>query len=270
MTKILNIAYVFTAFCATLIVFSCGENKAGGVNLFSVKQDQELGAQLKDEINSNPDQYPVLAYAGNEKAYNYLYAMRDAILGSDVINYRQEFGWELYIIKDDATLNAFCAPGGYMYVYTGLIKYLDQADHLAGVIGHEIAHADQRHSTKQMTKSYGLQILVSIIAGGDKSQLAEIAAGLATLSFSRAHEKDADSHSVEYLCDTKYAANGAAAFFEKLVAEGQGGGTPAFLSTHPNPGNRVQSINAKATADGCSTALSTNSGYQNFKEMMPR
>ena len=47
------------------------------------------------------------------------------------------------IIDNDETLNAFCLPGGFIYVYTGLIKYLDSEDHLAGVLGHEIAHADQ-------------------------------------------------------------------------------------------------------------------------------
>ena len=62
-----------------------------------------------------------------------------------------DFDWELKIIHDDETLNAFCAPGGYIYVYTGLIKFLAHEDNLAGVIGHEIAHADLRHSTQQLT-----------------------------------------------------------------------------------------------------------------------
>ena len=56
---------------------------------------------------------------------------------------RDDFEWQLKIIEDDATLNAFCAPGGFMYVYTGLIRYLEVEDHLAGVIGHEMAHADR-------------------------------------------------------------------------------------------------------------------------------
>lgn len=255
--------------CAVML-FSTGCKKdGGGINLFTIEQDKQFGQQLEQEIASNPSEFPVLSYTGNETAYNYLYEMRDAILASDEVRYRDEFEWNLYIINDDNTLNAFCAPGGYIYVYTGLINYLSEADHLAGVIGHEIAHADQRHSTQQMTEAYGIDLLLGILAGGNSSQLSEIASGLASLGFSRADEKDADDHSVDYLCDTDYAANGAAAFFEQLIADGNAGGTPAFLSTHPNPDNRVESINDRATEAGCSTTLKPDAGYAAFVASLP-
>lgn len=265
MKKILLLSFslLFVAFLGS----SC--KKGNGVNIFTVEQDKQFGAQLKAQIDSTPSQYPVLPYIGNEQAYNYLYAMRDEILASDAIQYRTKFNWELYIIQDDSTLNAFCAPGGYIYVYTGIAKFLEEADHLAGVLGHEIAHADRRHSTQQMTQTYGLEVLLSVIAGDDPGMLAQIAAGLTSLSFSRSHETDADDHSVEYLCDTQYASNGAAAFFQKLIDQGQAGGTPAFLSTHPDPGNRVQNINSGATELGCSTTLKPNAGWAAFQASLP-
>ena len=153
-------------------------------------------------------------------------------------------------------------------MYTGLAKYLDQADHLAGVLGHEIAHADQRHSTQQMTQSYGINTLISIVSGNNPGMLAQLAVGLTSLKFSRNHEKDADNHSVDYLCDTKFASNGAAAFFEKLLQQGGSSG-PAFLSTHPNPGNRVQAINARAKELKCSLTAKPNAGYAAFKASLP-
>ena len=260
---------LFTGLMAMMLIAVTGCKKGKGVNIFTVQQDKELGAQLKAQIDSSPTEYPVLPYVGNEQAYNYMYAMRDEILSSDEITYRNEFLWELYIIQDDSTLNAFCAPGGYIYVYTGIMKYLDEADHLAGVLGHEFAHADQRHSTQQMTQVYGLELLLSVIAGDDPGALAQLAAGLASLSFSRSHETDADEHSVDYLCDTEYASNGAAAFFQKLIDQGQAGGTPAFLSTHPDPGNRVTKINARATELGCSTTLKANAGWTAFQALLP-
>jgi len=256
--------FIFIAVTAlALVMGSC--KKDSGINIFTLEQDKQFGAQLKAQIDSSPAQYPVLPYIGNEAAYNYLYAMRDEILTSDKIQYKNEFNWELFIINDDSTLNAFCAPGGYIYVYTGIIKFLDEADHLAGVLGHEIAHADRRHSTQQMTQTYGIEVLLSILAGDNPGMLAQIAAGLTSLSFSRSHETDADDHSVEYLCDTEYASNGAAAFFQKLIDQGQSGGTPAFLSTHPDPGNRVQNINSDANAQGCSIALKPNAGWAAFQ-----
>lgn len=260
---------LFLSFFLLFILAISGCKKGKGINVFTVQQDKEFGAQLKQEIDANPSMYPVLPYIGNETAYEYMYAMRDAILSSDELRYRDEFNWELYLIEDDSTLNAFCAPGGYMYVYTGLIKYLEEADHLAGVVGHEIAHADQRHSTQQMTQVYGLEVLLSVLSGDDPNALAEMAAGLAALGFSRSHEKDADDHSVDYLCDTDYASNGAAAFFQKLIDSGQTGGTPAFLSTHPNPGNRVQAINDRANDLNCSTTLKPNEDYTAFQNSLP-
>lgn len=257
----------FTLIFVVISLFTSSCKKGNGINIFTIEDDKQLGLQLRQQIDSNPSQYPVLPYIGNEAKYNYLYAMRDEILNSDKIKYKNEFNWELFIIDDDSTLNAFCAPGGYIYVYSGIIKFLDEADHLAGVLGHEIAHADRRHSTQQMTEAYGIQLLLSVVAGENPGLIAQIAAGLTTLSFSRSHETDADDHSVEYLCDTDYASNGAAAFFQKLISQGQSGGIPAFLSTHPDPGNRVQNINADAGNLGCSTTLKPNAGWAAFQAL---
>jgi len=118
-------------------------------------------------------------------------------------------------------------------------------------MGHELAHADRRHSVNQMIKSYGVQTLLNIALGSD-SQLGTIASGLASLKFSRSDESDADAWSVEYLCGSEYEANGAAGFFQKLEDSGQSSGTPVFLSTHPSPANRIVDINTKADEMNCS------------------
>ncbi|CAA6809724.1 MAG: Peptidase family M48 [uncultured Aureispira sp.] len=225
------------------------------VNVFTVSQDKELGAQLEAEIASDPAQYPLLSEVDYPDAYAYLLEMRDEILASPEVKYKTEFEWKLKIIDDDV-LNAFCAPGGYIYVYTGLMKYLEKSDHLAGVLAHEIAHADQRHSSASMTEQYGIETLVAIASqNATAAQLSQVAGGLTQLGFSRAHETDADDHSVDYLQSTKYACDGASGFFAKLIATGQTSGTPAFMSTHPDPGNRVTKITERADELGCSKAL---------------
>ena len=102
---------------------------------------------------------------------------------------------------------------------------MDHEDELAGVMGHEIAHADLRHSTQQLTQAFGLGVLLAILVDGDPGLLTEIAASLVNLSFSRSDESEADEASVEYLCNTNYAADGTAGFFEKL----EGFEVPEFL-----------------------------------------
>lgn len=251
---------------STLFYSGCGKN---GINIFSIQNDIELGQQTKAQIEADPAQFPILNPASHQAAYSYLYAMRDDILNSGKINYRSQFAWEIYIIDDDNTVNAFCTPGGYIYVYTGLIKYLENKSSLAGVMGHEMAHADRRHSTNQLTKRYGVQTLLDILVGKDQNMLTQIGAELISLSFSRSDEKDADTYSVNYLCPTKYRADGAADFFIKLNNHG-GSSVPAFLSTHPNPENRVQNIQAEASSNGCVStipATEEDQGYLQFRAL---
>ncbi len=226
--------------------------KKGGVKelLFPVEQDIKLGQQLSDHIATNPKEFPLVDSTKNPLLYQSMYKFRDIILNSGKVRYKDQFAWKIKIINDPKTLNAFAAPGGFIYIYTGLINYLDKPEHFAGVMGHELAHADRRHSVNQMIKNSGVQLLLEIALGSDNG-LAQLATGLAGLKFSRSDEKDADEWSIEYLCNSQYAANGAAGFFEKLIAEEQQGSTPEFLSTHPSPDNRVKNINDKATAMGC-------------------
>lgn len=252
--------------------YSCEQIKNMGknVNLFPISQDKQLGLQVKEEINSNTTEYKILDRSKYATAYSHLDRITNNILNSGKVEHKNDFAWETYIIHDDNVLNAFCTPGGYIYVYTGLIKYLDSESDLAGVMGHEIAHADLRHSTSQLTKQYGIEIL-GAIALGEKSQttVAQVAKSMVGLKFSRDHETQADANSVSYLCPTIYHADGAASFFEKLVKNNQTGGTPEFLSTHPSPANRVEAIKAKSKTMSCKAGQAYTSQYAAFKKALP-
>ncbi len=191
------------------------------------------------------------------------------ILNSGKLEHRNDFDWQVKLIQNDKTLNAFCTPGGKIYVYTGIIKYLDSEDDLAGVMGHEIAHADKRHSTEAMTRDMGITTLLNIVAGQNQSMLVTLAKNLSDLKYSRTHETEADAYSVQYLSGTNYRCNGAASFFKKIQASGGSQG-PEFLSTHPDPGNRIQNINSQAKNKGCNTTASApDAQYADFKASLP-
>lgn len=259
---------VFIGFILAVVIAACGPREQGqGFNLFSLQQDRELGAQVAAEIEGNPQKYPILDSARHSAAYRYLYDMRDSILNSGNLLHKDEFIWRLRIIHDDSTLNAFCTPGGYIYFYTGIMKYLDAEDQLAGVLAHEIAHADYRHSTRQMTRMFGVKTLLSVIAG-DKKLLKDVTGAIIGLRFSRSHETEADKGSVHYLCPTAYNAAGGAKFFEKIQAEG-GGRTPEFLSTHPNPENRIEDFHTEKIEMGCMGNNSYEERYKQFLATLP-
>jgi len=173
----------------------------------------------------------------------------------------------LRIIQDDSTLNAFAAPGGYIYIYTGILKFLDSEDQFAGILGHEIAHADLRHSTRSMTKMYGIQVLLDVLAG-DRAAIKQMTAGLIGLKFSRKHESQADAKSVDYLCPLDYNANAGGAFFEKITALG-GSRTPEFLSTHPDPGDRIENFQNMAIVNGCQGTKTYETEYKAMLAKLP-
>lgn len=266
-----RISFFLSLIFILFISLSCDKNN--DLVVFPIDQDKQLGKQVSDTIASMPSQFPILSRTQYPQAYSYLDGIVQKILNSGEVTYKDEFAWEVHIIKDDSTLNAFATPGGYIYVYTGLIKYLDKEDDLAGVLGHEIAHSDQRHSMKQIRDQYGLGVVASVLLGNDPGALAEIVAGiagqLATLKFSRSHEKEADDYSVIYLSKTPYQCNGAYSFFQKMIDEQQTGNTPEFLSTHPNPETRVEDINKKAAEIKCSTKPLDPASYASFKAMLP-
>lgn len=243
------------------------KNAVNNFNMMPIDQDIQIGQEVQKEINSKPAEYPILPEKGNEQIYQYIRDITTKVLNAGQLTYRHVFPWEVKIIHDDKTLNAFCAPGGYIYVYTGLIKFLDSEDQLAGVMGHEIAHADLRHSTRQMSKAMGLTLLTQILVGQKQEELQQLAIGIIGLSFSREHETEADMASVEYLCNTEYNAAGAAGFFRKM--EGQPT-PPVFLSTHPNPSNRVMKIDAEKTRLTCSGGQTYNSKYVQMKNLLPK
>lgn len=265
------IYFSLLALLITVGYSSCDKND-NFVPFFSIEDDKALGAQVSQEINNDP-QYKILSRSKYASSYQYLQGIVDDILNSGEVAYKDEFDWTLTILEDDNTLNAFATPGGYIYVYTGLIKYLDNVDALAGVMGHEIAHADLRHTSRNLQKQYGVSILLSILVGDNASQLeaiaAQIAGTAAGLQFSRAFETESDIRSVEYLSKTGYACDGAKLFFQKLESQGQGSGTPQFLSTHPSPENRIQDITDKAMQENCDTTLLANSGYSTFVQGLP-
>ncbi len=245
-----NLPYILVMLAGLFFVSGCADD--GSINIFSIEDDIELGQQLRDQVLASKDEFTIVPRSQNPSAYNYLESIIQDILNSGEVKYAEEFDWEVYLVKDDSTLNAFAAPGGYIFVYTGLIKYLDKKDAFAGVMGHEMGHADRRHSTKQLTKQYGVATMLDILLGSDDNTIKDVLGSLMALKFSRTDETDADTQAVIYLCESDYAANGVAYFFEKLEAEGVSS-PPQFLSTHPSPENRIENIYKQVEDRGCDT-----------------
>ena len=147
-------------------------------------------------------------------------------------------------IQRNKEVNAFAAPGGLIVVYTGLIAEAGSAEEVAGVLAHEMAHATNRHSMRQMLYAGGLLPLAGLLIGQpDAAALFQSLGQLSELKFSRTQEEDADRTGFDTLVAAGISAEGMARFFDRLA---EAGAPPSFLSTHPSSTDRAASIRARA------------------------
>jgi predicted Zn-dependent protease len=236
------------------------------INGFSIEDDIKMGKQLYDEIHASSE-YKVISEKNNGKLYEYIENIKQTILSNGNFKYKEQFEWKITILEDDKTINAFCAPGGYIFIYTGIIQYLDNEAELAGVLAHEMGHAERRHGTRQLTKALGIQILLDFIMRGKNSDyFKQVIGGLINLRYSRSYEREADECSVEYLCKTDYVSDGAAGFFEKIVEE-KGNQSAELLSTHPDPEERISNFKSLKKEMNCKGKSSYAERYRKIKKL---
>lgn len=252
-----------------VLITSCED----GVNIFSIEDEVKLGNNLYQQITNNRSEYPIL---NNSQIKNYVQNIVDQILFSPLIKYRHSFAYQVTIISDDNTVNAFATPGGYIYVYTGLLKFLDNEATLAGILAHEIAHAERRHSTQRMTKAYGISFLLDIVLGKNPSNIEKIASnlfvGLALLKNSRDDEYEADSYSYDYLKSTVWYPGALIFFFDKVKSNEGNSFLEVLLSTHPLSQDRISKLNERIKNDNLPPPTESNlfqQRYSEFKKTLP-
>ncbi|MEO8985371.1 MAG: M48 family metallopeptidase [Rhodanobacter sp.] len=164
--------------------------------------------------------------------------------------------WEVQIVGDDSA-NAFALPGGRIGVNRGMFKVATDQNQLAVVLGHELAHVVSRHGAERVSDNLATQAAVAAgtaYAGsrGDTAGYTAAALGLGAqvgilLPFSRIQESEADTLGQRYMAQAGFDPRAAVTLWQKMDQQ-SGGKAPAFLSTHPAPGNRAQRLGQQAQA----------------------
>lgn len=225
--------------------------------LFTEQDDVTLGQQVVSQINADTKTYKIWkdGNAASVKAYLNNVVLTE-LLKSPAITKKGVYKYNIEVIND-TILNAFALPGGPIYVYTGLLKYLNSESAIAGVLGHEIAHAEKRHAVQNMAAASSLSILLGIVLGNNPSELAQIAANLVSgtllLANSRDMETESDVSSFAYLKGTKYYPGSVKFFFEQLKADGlvnSQGKVATLFSTHPEPIARISETDSRLRSAG--------------------
>jgi predicted Zn-dependent protease len=175
--------------------------------------------------------------------------------GTDMakISHRKKLPWT-FTVLDSPVINAFAVPGGYVYVTRGILSYFNDEAQMAGVLGHELGHVTARHTAARYSKSQVASIGLALgsIFSEEFAQWADLASlgtQLLFLKFSRDNERQADTLGVEYSSEVGYDATHISDFFQTLERlRPEGGSLPAWQSTHPDPGDRVNATRSQALA----------------------
>jgi predicted Zn-dependent protease len=158
------------------------------------------------------------------------------------------FDWDVTVLQSDQ-VNAFCLPGGKIAVYTGLVPVAQNADAMAVVLGHEITHALLRHGAQRMTEQKLAQIgqMAGAASGMDQQQMQAVMAVYGygrALPYARKQETQADEMGLMLAAAACYNPQEAIPLWQRMTEASGSAGQPEFASTHPNPGTRIQNLQA--------------------------
>jgi Putative Zn-dependent protease, contains TPR repeats len=212
-----------------------------------------MGAQAYGQVLHDPKMPPSRDPREVEPVKRVAARIIEAAKRSKYADMANQFDWEVTVIKDDKTMNAFALPGGKIAVYTGIFNVAKNEAGLAAIMGHEVTHALARHGGERMSQGIAAQLGVAALSIGAASQgynpeMAQLAGGLLAnygliLPYSRKHESEADYIGLLLAADAGYDPREAVHVWERMqeMSKGQ---PPEFLSTHPGHGTRIKQLQA--------------------------
>ncbi len=252
------------AFGLALLPSGCATNPVTGksqISLVSESQEIQMGQEAAQQVQQSIGFYDDAAV----QSYVSGIGMKMAKASE-----RPNLPWEFHVVND-ASVNAFALPGGFIYVTRGLMTAINDEAELATVVGHEIGHVTNRHSVQQISKQqlFSLGLGVGSILSPGVAKVAGLASqGLQVLflKYSRDAENEADLAGFRYAANQNYDVREMTKVFQTLqrVSEASGGGKlPEWLETHPDPGTRIQNTQARLDTlhKDLSHAITNREGY---------
>lgn len=240
---------LFFSACVSDIVPATGQRRFLG---FTWEQEAEIGKQVSKEVTALFGAYR------DPKVERYVAEVGSRVLE---VSHLRRPGIDEQIRKtpftfgvlDSPIINAMALPGGYIYITRGMLAHMNNEDQLAAVLAHEIGHVAARHAARQ---AWQQQVGQGLLLGGallgqglglpaqDILNLGSMAAQLIFLRYSREDELEADTLGVEYSAAAGYDPRETIGLFQTLdrIHAKEGQGMPSFLSTHPDPGARIQRL----------------------------
>ena len=253
----MKIIKISTLLLAGLGITACVTNPVTGRSSIQFANNAEIATAASGEyrkalssgkvVTGTADANRVKIVGGKIKNAAYAY-YKSIGRESDLANY----SWEFNLIEDKQ-LNAWCMPGGKVAFYTGILPVCKDENGIAVVMGHEVSHALAGHGNERISQAMLAQYGGAALSGTSKSsklgnivnQLYPYASQGVLLKYGRSQELEADKMGLYLMAMAGYDPRTSTSFWQRMQqASGGGGKTPEFLSTHPNPENRIADLNA--------------------------
>ncbi|RUR52907.1 M48 family metallopeptidase [Vreelandella populi] len=237
--------FAVTALCASLA--ACSTSPTGRSQLLLLSDDQlnEMGQQAFAQYQQD---VPI----ADQASLRYVQCITDAIV--EVLPGEQRnLDWQVRVFKAEQP-NAFALPGGYMGVNTGMLNIATTQDQLAAVVGHEIGHVLARHANERASTQNATSLGLSVISSasgmqtpGGQQLMGVLGMGAQygiALPFSRRHESEADIIGLDLMAQAGFDPRQSVTLWENMQAASGGGAPPAWMSTHPSQGQRIEGLQA--------------------------
>ena len=245
-----------TCLAVMLVSVGCQTNPYTGRSqllMISASKEMQMGLQAYQQVLTDPKMKQSTDPRETEPVKRVAARVIEAAKKSKYADMANQFSWEVTVIKDDKTMNAFALPGGKIAVYTGIFSVAKTEAGLAAVMGHEVVHALARHGAERMSQNMVTQTTLqaagtALGASGATpllSQAAMAALGAGTqvgvlLPFSRAHESEADYIGILLAAEAGFDPREAIRLWERMEQASRGQSLHQFLSTHPSHGTRIK------------------------------
>jgi len=214
---------------------------------------------MGEQLSAMPEVYPILDKAQNRCAYERIEVLFKTLLNTSIIHNRRTFNWQIHLIDNEELSNAFSLPGGHIFIYTGLLKFIETESELIAVLGNEIAYVDNEYTLQTLRAEHGNSVMSDLSLGKKTPSLSEMLIDLPYLGFDEATILQADSVSLALICPFQYDANSLEKFIEK-AADAKIAWT---ISKKGNFENRIRKI-ANAARECGEEEATFEERYQSF------
>ncbi|MEL6635871.1 MAG: M48 family metalloprotease [Bacteroidota bacterium] len=236
---------------------------------FDLNDQHVIGSAIVTYMNENPLLFPVLDRTEYLEVYNYVDVLLETLITTTEISTREDFNWEIVLLQDDNIRSAFAAPGGKVFIYTGLLKFIEAENELMTVIAHEVSYSESGRVMNYLANKYSrdLFFLGDILLGYDVGDaMAELCSYLKDLIYTTDEVVGADEFAINLICPFQYNALGMKSILD--LAE-QSTSEVFWLNVRPSAEDRIEKIIENANPCGDEEDPTFGERYAAYKLLLP-